>query len=85
MRMMDKVFFGELLTPEEFDTLKKHPTYDFEFAIHVRDLTVRQLSNMALTLIQTERGDGPLPEMVLSAEAINILTKRAIEKNLPIL
>lgn len=54
------------------------------FLTPVRNMTVAQLSSIALVLIQTERGDGPLPEMVLSAEAINILTKRAIEKNLPI-
>lgn len=49
----------------------------------VSELTVLQCNNIALILIKTEY-DGEMPECVLSAETINILTKRAVARGIPI-
>tara|TARA_R100001244_G_scaffold131342_3_gene104472 strand:- start:59 stop:313 length:255 start_codon:yes stop_codon:yes gene_type:complete len=47
-----------------------------------RDMTVKQLTAISFPLIETEYGK-TAPKGILSALAIEILTKRAIEKGLP--
>lgn len=74
---MAKLF--ELLTESE----NKQLGSSIEPNTEIKDMTVEQLSNIAFVLIETEY-NGNVPECVLSAEAINILTKRAKERNVDI-
>lgn len=80
---MAKLF--ELLTENEQKKLSAIKYYGacIDTGIYIKEMTVEQLSNIAFILIETEH-NGKVPECVLSAEAINILTKRAIERSLEI-
>lgn len=49
----------------------------------VKQMTIEQLSNISFILIETEY-NGKAPECILSAEAISILTRRAIKRNIEI-
>ena len=80
---MAKLF--ELLTENEKQKLSAIKYYDtcIETGTEIKEMTVEQLSNIAFILIETEY-NGKVPECVLSAEAIKILTKRAIERSVGI-
>ncbi len=80
---MAKLF--ELLTENEKQKLSAIKYYGacIETGTDIKGMTVEQLSNIAFILIETEY-NGKVPECVLSAEAINILTKRAIERGVGI-
>ena len=80
---MAKLF--ELLTENEIQKLSAIKYYGacIDIGTDIKKMTVEQLSNIAFILIKTEY-NGKVPECVLSAEAINILTKRAIEQNIGI-
>lgn len=75
----------ELLTENENKKLSAIKYYGacVDTATDIKEMTVEQLSNIAFILIETEH-NGKVPECVLSAEAINILTKRAIERGVGI-
>lgn len=74
---MTKLF--ELLTDSEKEKLSATFYKSLvETDIEVEKMTVEQLSSIAFILIETEYKD-KCPNCVLSAEAINILTKRAIQ------
>ena len=74
---MAKLF--ELLTENEIKKLKNYGAC-IETGTDIKEMTVEQLSNIAFILIETEY-NGKVPECVLSAEAITILTNRAIERS----
>ena len=80
---MAKLF--ELLTENEQGKLSAIKYYGacIDTGIDIKEMTVEQLSNIAFILIETEY-NCKVPECVLSAEAINILTKRAIERGVGI-
>lgn len=70
----------QLLTEQEKRVFNKPRTFiDGKREVHT--LTVLELSEIGLTLMQTEWGD-IAPKVIISAEAIRILTQRAIKKNL---
>jgi hypothetical protein len=73
----------ELLTEEELKIIQRRPLGTLTGEEDIRDITVKQLADMALTLIRTEYDD-PLPAMILPAECITILTRRAQEKHISI-
>ena len=72
-----------LLTDSEKDKVNSIEFYGapIDTLINFKDITIDELSRLAFILIETEYG-GKVPECVLSAEAINILTNRAIERNI---
>lgn len=72
----------ELLNSNEIDEIESIHFYGAptDVSTKISELTVEKLSRIALTLIKTEYG-GKVPECVLSAKAIEILTERAIKKN----
>lgn len=73
---------SELLHENEIDQVKKHPeNMGNVLSIEFNKLTVEQLSNIAFMLIRTEYKNH-MPKCILSAEAINILTERAQERNI---
>jgi hypothetical protein len=74
----------ELLTEEEKNILSRNFSFNYDGAKDVTELTVRELAGMGLELIRTEYNWGMMPSCVISAEAINILTKRAKEKKISI-
>jgi len=78
---MAKLF--ELLTESEKRKLSTVKYNSICIETDVKKMTVSQLSDIAFILIETEYNK-KAPECVLSAEAINILTKRAIESNIGI-
>lgn len=74
-----------LLTIDERDELNCTTYFGgkIELDKNIKDVTVEELSRISLTLIKTEY-KGKVPECVLSAKAIEILTLRAIEHNISI-
>lgn len=78
---MAKLF--ELLTESEKLSCIKYGGASINIELDIRQMTVEQLGSIAFMLIETEY-NGKVPKCVLSAEAINILTKRAIERNVGI-
>lgn len=48
----------------------------------IKDITIEDLSRLSFMLIKTEY-NSIVPNCVLAAESINILTKRAVELNIP--
>jgi len=75
---------GELLETWEARKIFDRPWLDNVGSdVQIKKLTVEQLGSIALILIETEYGI-KCPECVLPAEAIRILTERAIKKNIAI-
>jgi hypothetical protein len=71
----------ELLTEEEIEKLNKYKYRNTNIDnIELRDVDIKTLSDIALTLMETEYGD-KMPACVLSAKAIEILNARAIRLN----
>lgn len=72
----------ELLTESEGQQISELKTQGNCPPVHlnteVKHLTVEQLSKIAFILIETEHGD-KLHKCILSAEAVTILTRRAIK------
>lgn len=73
----------ELLTEEEIKIIKDQFSTDFKTDIFLYEMTIKQLSYIACILYKTDYGHSN-PVGFLSAEAIKILSNRAIRKNLPI-
>lgn len=73
----------ELLTDKEKERFKSPLFVDLN-NILVKDLTVSSLSNISFMLIETEYKGMRPANTTLAAEAIKILTKRAIKANIPI-
>lgn len=73
----------DLIYPEELNAIAHIPQEDCTMK-DFSDLTVKDLSSIAFILIRTEHGDGKMPECVLAAKAIEILTNRAIKLKLPL-
>jgi hypothetical protein len=69
---------SELLTENENKELIGAKLYVGYSEMEVKDLTIQQLSNIAFILMRTEYGE-KAPKCFISAEAINILTRRAIK------
>lgn len=74
---MAKLF--ELLTDKEIKELK----FTIDTSIEVKSMTIEQAKDIALSLIKTEYND-MCPKCFLSAEAMNILSKRAVDRDIPI-
>lgn len=68
---------SELLTDIEKEKIKTSAYHRgiIDVNKNMVDLTINELSNISIILIETEYGD-KMPECILSAEAIKILTKR---------
>lgn len=75
----------QLLTENEKKKLSAVKFLDTPISteIDIKSLSIEQLSQLSFILIETEH-NGKIPECVLSAEAINILTRRAIKQNIAI-
>lgn len=80
---MAKLF--ELLTENEKQKLSDMKYYGayISTGTDIKEMALEQLRNIAFILIETEY-NGKVPECVLSAEAINILTKRAMDRRVSI-
>lgn len=70
----------QLLTEEEEAEIAKIGKIDLNTLIG--DLTISDLSAMSTILLRTEYGENLRMHGSLSCEAINVLTKRAIEWNI---
>lgn len=77
------VLLKDILTNKEIESFRKSPFFIYDGQKDLRDLTVRDLSAMALILIG-KRDDEIIGEFFLAAEGINILFTRAINFNIPI-
>lgn len=71
----------QLTTPEEFKEMLRYLTEPNQT---LAGLTWSELSPIALILMRTEYENSKTPKVILAAEAIRILTNRAIKQNLPI-
>ena len=68
----------QLLTSNEIVSIAEKVNIDTEF----KDLTVKNLSDIALDLVVTEQGHTFIKgDFIYSARAIEILTQRAIRMN----
>jgi hypothetical protein len=76
---------SKLLTKSEIEKIENTVFFGGKIDLYkeIKFLTIEDLSRIGLTLIETEY-NGSVPQCVISAEAINILTKRAKEKELGI-
>ncbi len=78
---------AQLLTEAEIEQLK-NPMYSLDYGnidieADIRDMTVRQLSSIALTLINTEY-NGKITGCTLTVKALSILMKRARDRGIGI-
>lgn len=71
----------ELLTDEEFSNLSPAMRYFADSDILVKELTLLQLNSIAFVLMDIKNVEQSL---LLAKEAIDILTKRAVEKDIAI-
>ena len=86
LKMPDLAYFATT-NKESFELQPKVFSFKQLLDTEIKHITVEQLSHMALMLIATEYNLGDndkVPECVLSAKAIEILTNRAQKLNLPI-
>lgn len=74
----------DLLTDNEFSSLSPTMRYFADSGILVKELTLLQLNSIAFVLMETENIENIDQSSPLANEAINILTKRAVEKNIAI-
>ena len=76
---------SELLREDEHQELKRISSYGTTIDINkeIKELNVAELSRISLMLIESEY-NGVVPDCILSAEAIKILTQRAKEKRVAI-
>lgn len=72
----------ELLNENEIVFINKNQYVVVDLDKDFNNITIQELSNIALLLIGSKYGNHIVPKYVLSAEAINILTDRAIERNI---
>lgn len=72
----------DLLTKDELIKIKEGNDifFDINPEIDFRHMSIQQLSDIAFILIKTEYEYDLVPECVLSAKAIEILTNRAIDR-----
>lgn len=75
----------ELLTEQEIKKIEDCNGVLFDVGLHkdIRFMTMQEFTWIAFILIETEC-KGRIHECVLSAKAIEILTDRAIQKNIDI-
>lgn len=71
----------QLLTEREESVLSNNPCIYIDLNKNFKELTIQDLFNISLELIRTEY-PFKMPSCILSAEAINILTQRAKDKNI---
>lgn len=74
----------DLLSDNEFSNLSPTMRYFADSGILVKELTLLQLNSIAFVLMETENIENIDQSLPLANEAINILTKRAVEKDISI-
>lgn len=84
---MDIPILSNLLTEDELKEIKRLPFTALPAGLDIKDLTVKNLSDIGLILMRTELGsdDARIPEgTIIPAKAIEILLNRAEQKNIPV-
>lgn len=73
----------DLLTEREIEDIKylKKNNVGLEVSTEFNKITIQQLSDIAFVLMKTKYKNY-VPNCVITAEAINILTERAQERNI---